>query len=258
MALRTFWLSLLFLGILQISQSQDIIVLANRAKIEAKDIVVKGKVITYQDYSDVSGKQFTIAFDKVEYIQYANGEKLLVSDLESKINNDNPLGDNLISFHVLDFAINSFTLSYERILKNGKFSLQIPISFGYGDSPADIMLPPPFDSEIETYFANRFSTGLNFNIYPTQQGTVRYFFGPSILFGTGKHFEQYDYYNEHQTPSVSTGYISFIVNNGLMVTPISHLSLALVGSIGARQFFNVEDGKTATVLKLSFNLSYRF
>ena len=235
--------------------SQDVIVLKNRAKIDAKEVAIKGNVILYQDYTGNSGYEYSVDINKVDYIQYQNGEKLQVNEIAVISKSKTNYGLNLISFHILDFAINNFTFSYERILGNGKYSLQIPVSFGYGDSGDNDLLPLPFGTDYENSFANRFSTGVSFNIYPTRQGKVRYFFGPSIQIGSGIYFPKY--YNDNPD-EIKTGFMGFMVNNGLMITPIEHLSMAVVGSLGARHFFKIENGKTISTLGISFNLTYRF
>lgn len=253
-------LSILF-GLHMASYGQDVIVLTNRAKLDAKEIVIKDKTVLYQNFDDDSGKVLSMLLSKIEYIQYTNGERLFPDDLIGRTKNSENLGFNLINFHVLDFATSNFTMSYERVLSDGKFSLQLPISFGYGDPNSDLLLPPPFDSEFELNFANRFTTGLCFNIFPTRQGRVRYFFGPSILGGSGIYSNggYYDsYYGYYIEEEINTGYIAFMVNNGLIISPLAHFSISLVGSLGARHFFDVEGGKTATSGRLSFNLSYRF
>ncbi len=253
---RSLLVSLLFFCFLGGAMAQDIIQLENRAKIEAKDIVIKGKSVFYKDFADSSGQEYSVDVRKVTSIRYANGETIDGKDLELKTNTHYVLGNNLLNFHMLDFVISNFTMSYERIFGNGKFSLQVPFSLGYGDPNDEIFLPLPWDSDWGTHFANRFSTGLNFNIFPTGQGKVRYFFGPGIQYASGVYADGYDYYQDYQ--EYDTGALSFMVNNGFMVTPIPQFSFSLVGSIGARHLFEVEDGKTVTAAKLSLNLSYRF
>ncbi|MDP2722234.1 MAG: hypothetical protein Q8O72_05725 [Bacteroidales bacterium] len=255
MVKRTVFYMLILMTSFQV-YAQDVIMLNNRAKIEAKEIVIKGKIINYQEYIDSTGIQYSVALSKVEYILFQNGEKVFASDLFSNQSKTMVPAKNLITFHLLDFAINNFTLSYERILGDGKLSLQFPISFGYGDEPAKVLFPTPFGDEFNSRFANKFSAGVKFNIYPTRQGKVRYFFGPSLIFGNGDYST--DSYYAYQPKLINTGFLAFLVNNGIMITPIEHFSLALIGSIGARHFFSVESGKTLSVAQLSFNLSYRF
>lgn len=248
------FVTFVFLALISVSYGQDVILLTNRAKIEAKEIVVKGKTIYYQDYNDNSGDVFTVSLGKIEYIQYASGEKVLPADIMDKRNSLVGLGNNLINFHILDFSTNNFTMSYERVIADGEFSLQFPVSLGYGDENSNLLLPPPFD-EVDVKFWNRFSAGVGLNIFPTRQGKARYFFGPAIYGGSGVYY--HEYYGLDNTYD-NTGFVSFVVNNGLIISPISHFSLSLVGTIGARHFFDVEGGKTAATGKISFNLSYRF
>jgi len=256
MSRRSLLASLLFICFLGSSMAQDIIQLENRAKIEAKDIVIKGKSVFYKDYGDNSGQEYSVDVRKVTSIRYANGEIIDGKDLELKTNTHYVLGNNLLNFHMLDFVVSNFTMSYERIFGDGKYSMQVPVSLGYGDPNDEIYLPLPWDSDWSNRFANRFSAGLNFNIFPTRQGKVRYFFGPGIQYASGVYGDGYDYSSVYQ--EYNTGALSFMVNNGFMVTPIPQFSFSLVGSIGARHLFEVEDGKTITTAKLSLNLSYRF
>ncbi len=159
---------------------------------------------------------------------------------------------NLINYHLFDLIVNNFKLSYERITSNGKLGIQIPIAIGYGD-PDNVS---GFDDVYNTFY-----TGVTLNFYPTGQGKVRYFMGPGIQVGTG--FFSDGYYDGYSNvyEKTETFIFRFMVNNGIMFTPIEALSISLVGSLGIRYtdetYYN-DDQNIKTVGAFAANLSYRF
>ena len=238
-------------------EAQDIITLKNNSTIEAKNIIVSNKEVKYQNYFDNSGEILLIQRENIVSILYENGSKLKMYEAKKTFNNSNS-GNNLITFHFLDFAINSFTFSYERIIAKGRYGIQIPFSFGYSEKTANIPLPPPFDSDYNVNPANQFYTGVTFNIYPTGQGKVKYFLGPSLRFGNGLFHEEYNSYGQHNPPPIKTGYIKFLINNGIVATFASSLSVAVIGSIGIQHMYKPGLNPTSTTGALSLNLSFRF
>jgi len=247
----------LFICITTKLAAQDIITLKNNYTIDAKNIIVTPKEVKYQDFYNNSGEILILQKNIVASILYANGSTISLHDIE-KAKTQAGIGKNLITFHFLDFVINNFTISYERILANGKYGIQIPFSFGYSDKTTTIPLPLPTSSVYTNYLVNRFYTGIKFNIYPTGQGKVKYFLGPEIRFGNGLlHQDTYNY--DQQNPyTTSTGYIKFFINNGIIFTFASSLSISAVGSIGIQHMFNIDTNPTQTTGALAINLSYRF
>jgi len=161
-------------------------------------------------------------------------------------------------FHFLDFVINNFTVSYERILSDGKYGIQIPFSFGYSENTTAIPLPPPFDSDYTNYLVNKFYSGIKFNIYPTGQGKIKYFLGPEIQFGNGIFHQDNSNYWQNNPYTTTTGYMKFLVNNGVVFTFAKTLSVSVIGSIGIQHMFKINTNATQTTGALSINLSYRF
>jgi hypothetical protein len=237
--------------------AQDIITLKNNYTIDAKNIVVTPKEVKYQDYYDNSGEMLILQKNKVASISYINGSTISLYEIK-KTKTQVDIGRNLITFHFLDFAINNFTFSYERIISEGKYSIQIPFSFGYSDETTSIPLPPPFYSDYTNDLVNKFYTGITFNIYPTRQGKFKYFLGPSVQFGSGVFHENTNQYGQYNPPPIKTGYFKFLINNGIVATFAKSFSISLVGSIGIQHMYKINTNSTQTTGALSLNLSYRF
>ena len=249
---------LVFAALLSVQiEAQDIITLKNNYTIDAKNIVVSNKEVKYQNFFDNSGEVMVILKENIISILYENGSKLKMVEAKKTLNQTD-YGNNLLTFHFLDFAINNLTISYERIIANGRYGIQIPFSFGYSEKTASIPLPPPFDSDYTVNPANQFYTGITFNIYPTGQGKFKYFLGPSLRFGNGYFHEEYNSYGQHNPPPIKTGYIKFLINNGIVATFASSLSVSVIGSIGIQHMYKSGLNPTRTTGALSLNLSFRF
>jgi len=237
--------------------SQDIITLKNNYTIDAKNIVVTPDEINYENFYDDSGKILVLQKSKVVSILYQNGSKVKMYQPSITVT-QSTMGENLITFHFLDFAISNFTVSYERIIEDGKYGIQIPFSFGYSNKPTTIPVPLPWDSEYTNSLVNQFYTGITFNIYPSGQGKVKYFLGPALRFGSGKYYENWSSYNSSPNSSINTGYVKFLVNNGIVFTFANSLSITAIGSIGIQHMYKVDNSPTQTTGALSVNMSYRF
>jgi len=252
--------SILLVTIITVSSNlfaQDIITLKNNYTIEAKNIVVTPDEVKYQNYYAKNGEVLVLQKSEVVSILYKNGSKVKIYEPKIVITQSS-MGENLITFHFLDFVISNFTVSYERIIANGKYGIQIPFSFGYSNEPRTVYFPPPFDDGYTNKLANQFYTGITFNIYPTGQGKVKYFLGPSLRFGNGNYYENWDNYSQNSNHSINTGYLKFLVNNGIVFTFANSLSVSIIGSIGIQHMYKVNHNQTQTTGALSVNMSYRF
>jgi hypothetical protein len=253
-------LLILLVSIFLISSSllaQDIITLKNNYTIEAKNILVTPDELKYQNFYSENGEVLVLQKSKVVSILYQNGSKVKIYEPTIKVT-QNSIGENLISFHFLDFVISNFTISYERIIANGKYGIQIPFSFGYSDKPTTIHVPLPWDSEYTNSLVNQFYSGITFNIYPSGQGKIKYFLGPTLRFGIGDYYENWNDYNYDSNYITNTGYIKFLVNNGIVFTFANSLSITAIGSIGIQHMYKVNTNHTQTTGALSLNMSYRF
>lgn len=223
------------------------------ARVAATNVKVLANETTYALFGDDSGTSYSLANKQISMIAFQNGN-VRFFEREKKVINRNNYKKNIINYHLFDLVVNNFKLSYERIVSNGKIGIQIPIAIGYGN-----------DGNISGFddVHNEFYTGISINFYPTGQGVVRYFMGPGIQVGTG-YFDDYYYdnnTNQDQYNNIDTFIFRFLINNGIIFTPIDALSISLVGSLGIRYTDKTEyddDNNVKTVGAFSANLSYRF
>lgn len=234
-------------------KAQDYIYLENKdGRIAATSIEVLSNETRYFKYGDESGQVYSINNNQISMIAYENGQ-LKFFEKPSKIASSYNYKKNIIHYHLFDLVVNNFKLSYERIISQGKIGIQIPVAFGYGDEFSG------FDNLV-----NNFYSGLSLNFYPTGQGKIRYFMGPGIQVGSGSY--DYEYYPlGYGYPPVhqkqNTFLFRFLVNNGVIFSPIKELSLSAVGSLGIRYVEDTnyyDEDHVKTVGAFSFNLSYRF
>ncbi len=235
--------------------SQDIIVLTDNTTVVAKNIVVRVNDVEYQNFNDSS--KVIIPRNSVQLISYNDGSQIELNSIQKSFNRLD-LGNNLVSFHFLDFVISNFTLSYERIISDGKYGIQIPVSIGYKDKPSTIYFPLPMEPDYTNKLVSKFYTGINFNIYPTGQARFKYYLGPGLRFGNGLFFENANNYSSNSQQSIKTGYFKFLLNNGVVYTPVNSLSISIIGSIGIQYMFDKQINKAQTSGALSINLSLRF
>ncbi len=243
---------ILLMGILPGLTAQDFIYLRDGGRISAKvQRIEHGKNIIYKEYGKPGSQLFSIKPSRVLMIAYENGtvrffkkEKAIIQRYRFK--------KNFFTYHLGDLIINNFTVSYERLVKNGTIGLQIPLSFGYGNW-----------QELGN-FKNNFYSGVTVNFYPLGQGTWRYLLGPSLRFGSGN-YEYYYYDTETDIYVDGTArnkfYGKLLINNGVMFTPIESLSITTVVSLGIRYFpeeKNHSGESFHTTAAFSFNISYRF
>ena len=82
--------------------------------------------------------------------------------------------------------------------------------------------------------------------------------GPSIRFGNGHFHEDFNSYGHHNPPPIKTGYLKFLINNGIVATFASTFSVSVIGSIGIQHMYKIATSPTQTTGALSLNLSLRF
>lgn len=247
-------LTLVLLTGLSTIYAQDYIYMrSGKKRVPATNIEVQASHTTYSLYGDESGKVSAIDNSDISMILFQDG-KTQFFERESRAISRINFKKNFINYHLLDLVVNNFKISYERLFSNGKIGVQIPFAVGYGDYENI----SGFDDVHNTFY-----TGVTLNFYPTGQGKVRYVMGPSIQVGTG-YFDDgyYDYQNDiYISDNIDTFILRFLINNGVMFTPIDALSITIVGSLGIRYTDekNIwEDQNIKTVGAASVNLSYRF
>jgi hypothetical protein len=233
--------------------SQDIIYKSDGSREEAIIKEVNDKDVTYKRFDNPEGPDYVIRKKDVIMVTYQNGNYELMN--ASRPDNDN-LAPNLFSYNLFDLVWNRFTVSYERILKNGKTGIKVPVSFGYN-----------YNDEYTNFdFRTIFGSGIGVNFYPTGQGKWKYFMGPELNMGYGKEQQYYYYYDEwgnyvgEELQNLESFYGKFLINNGVIFTPVANFSVSAFVSLGVRYVdkSNFDNEGIKTDGAFAFNLSYRF
>lgn len=129
------------------------------------------------------------------------------------------------SIMLSDVLVRRISLEYERILADGKMSLNIPFSATV--SPFEDL----WSSEVHWW------AGMGIKFYPTGQGTVRYFLGPEfrlISVTESEYYWSYDSYGNGTDYNVDTDYVNtaFLVNNGIIYSPTDDFFVSLSMGVG--------------------------
>lgn len=186
--------------------AQDTIVLKSGDEIQAKVIEVNEVEVSYKKFNYQDGPTFVVSREKVFMIKYADGtheviNKEIEDDSEDEYEYQEPeYGQNILSINPFSFFGGNFSASYERVSSGGLLGIRIPIAV------------PVFYS-----VGNQLGLNVDFKFYPTHQGKVRYYLGPSLA-----GFSSYEGY--------FVGGIMF--DHGVSFQPFPAFNITLDGAIG--------------------------
>lgn len=154
-------------------------------------------------------------------------------------------GKSIISINTVHLFYGYISVNFEYISENGIFGFKLPISISFQDSDETLFniyeFPGVLFGQGGTYIdlingvdidgsngfgMGNFYTGLDFKIYPTGQGHVNAFIGPSL--GLTQHnYSNYYYYGYN--PEVA---FTLASNAGVSFNPSRFFNITLDGSIG--------------------------
>ncbi len=245
--------------------AQDKIYRRSGDVVTAKIVEVSEEFVVYKSFTNPEGPNYRIRKDAIDKVVYQNGtvENFGGTAYTPKPSNSamyiDPasLGKNIINFDFLSILFNEVGFSYERVINNGFIGVKVPLIMGVGAVT---------DNQVRE-FANKYQSGLDLNLYPTGQGSVKYFIGPALRFGqvTNNNFNSYydpltntyTSYNQNETFNL----LAFQVNNGVMFQPTTHFNVSLVLGIGLRKL-TPTSGNGSTEAEnygtFSANIAYRF
>ena len=131
---------------------------------------------------------------------------------------------NLLSLNAIALMSSNAQISFEHIFSEGYIGLKVPFRFqfieGYGH---------------QLFTQHKYQMGLDINIYPTGQGWLKYFGGPSFRFG-----------QLASTVIVSNelwlkepNHCTVFLNNGFIYySPTSNFTMSTMLGVGSRSFYN--------------------
>lgn len=149
------------------------------------------------------------------------------------------LKKNIISVNYLNLVNGNLHLQYERILNNPVFGVKASVNIGVADFDLDVLA-----------YRRKFTTGADFNIYPTGQGKVRYFIGPAFRVGA----LQEDFQNSFASLTIDYSYYSFLLSNGFHIHVKESFYMNFQAALGIG-FFNARNKDQLQALQLDDNFA---
>ncbi|MEA3496247.1 MAG: hypothetical protein U9R42_09455 [Bacteroidota bacterium] len=264
MKLRNSLLTISLVFILSNLFSQHLIILNNDETIKASEVEVLADKIKYKKQINPDGPFYVIDKDRVAIIDYENANaeiisplgaeknKKMITNVEAPLNKD--FKRNIFAYHLFDVIFNDFTLSYERLSKNGMLGYQIPLGFGFRKQT--------YYNSNNNNSDNTIYTGISLKYYPAGQGVFKYYVGPELRIGylIDNHYESqwddteqkyYDVYIEKQSP-----YTKLFIRNGVVFLPVDNLSIGMNFGLGMK-YYTIFDRVVKTA-HFAVNLGYRF
>lgn len=157
------------------------------------------------------------------------------------------LGRNIISINYLNLLNGNLHLGYERISKDGVIGLRYSFNYNIDDVESDILA-----------YLRLWSTGFDLNIYPTGQGKIKYYLGPSFRVGVARGVN-YNYFSGRSSIE-DFNYFSFFFSNGFYAQPTKSFYIGMQGGLGMASFRSRTKSNNFADLDgiFAFNMGLRF
>ncbi len=226
-----------------------------------KDSVIVEEVnpteVVYKKFSRPDGPLYRLPKSQILLIEYKDGA-IDVFDGAQNLSDEEKraaekkvfaekLGRNIISINYLNLLNGNIQFGYERIMGDGMVGLKYSFNYNIEDVETDIL-----------NYLRLWSTGFDLNLYPTGQGKIKYFLGPSFRIGAARGYN-YDYLTNRSTLQ-DYNYFSIFFSNGFYAQPTKSLYLGVLGGIGMARF---KSKTTSTHFAdidgiFAFNMGWRF
>jgi hypothetical protein len=231
-----------------IANAQDKIYESNGNIIDAKIVKIIPPNIYYNKWGIITDSTLSINRKKVLAIRYENGtvdvmDNSIVKDTTSPIvpaqqySYAKEYGHQLFSVNALSPVLDRVAIAYEIYNETGYCSFKIPITYNY-------KYKSPY-------------VGLEIKFFPTQQGLVRMFVGPSVIIGEWPVIKTYSYYG--QSAVISENFFAGLIKTGVAIQAVGGFNLTIDGGLGFVRFQN-SSIKTSQdfILDVGLHLGYRF
>lgn len=163
------------------------------------------------------------------------------------------LGRNIFSLNILNLPNGNAHLGYERLTEDGLIGVKLSVNYSLGEIT---------QAELLKYRRN-FISGFDLNFYPTGQGRMKYFAGPSFRAGTvTEETKTYDEFAEFKGYEYNKlNYLGVFFNNGFVIQTTPKLYMGVQGAIGIGLFQtsnNVSSRFAEIDGFVALNMGYRF
>lgn len=242
------------------ANAQDVIYKKDGTKVKAIIEEITPVEISYKKYERPDGPIYKILKISVLLIEFEDGTIEVFNQVSETGANDEvdyevannlyaeKLKRNILSINYLHIINGNVHLGYERITKSGIAGLKLSVNYNIDDVDSDILA-----------YNRDFTTGIDINLYPTGQGKIKYFLGPSFRVGVVS--TDYDYVNNRYIQrQTEFNYFGIFFNNGFNLQATPKLALGFQGALGIGRFSRRDGRYTNTELDgiIAFNMGYRF
>jgi hypothetical protein len=238
--------------LVNVSYAQELLYFANGNLLKITNYEQSADSVSFKIHNSTEDNTYYINKDDLVKMITESGEIIEFSGKYSK-SSSKDFTSNIISFNTLAVPAGRFTMTYQFLNKTGTLGYEIPISIGLLSDGYTDPLPEIFDIE----FYSVFYTGFTLNWYPLGQNKISYVLGPSFRIGVGEE-EYWDNYNHYDYQVIQAYYSKLLINNGIVLMPSQHFSMAFILSFGIMHRTDIPQGNFGTTGDFTFNLSYRF
>ncbi|MFH1321770.1 MAG: hypothetical protein ABII90_14115 [Bacteroidota bacterium] len=238
--------------------SQDIIYIPDGSEIKAKITEVSPIEIKYKKYSNPEGPDYIIDKCNVLMVIYESGEYEIFLENISHKRIDPIAGDfgkNFIAYNIFDVMFGNVSISYERILKSGMVGFRIPFIAGIGENT---------NNNNSFVMSMIFGTGIDVNFYPTGQGRIKYFMGPSFFVASYYYKYRNNYYDPYYGYYTTMAerhqgmHYAIMVKHGLLYQPTKHFNVSIIGGLGLMENETKFNDNIEPKINFEFNIGYKF
>lgn len=257
--------------------AQDVIYLKDGTKVDGKISLVGQDNITYKKADNLTGPDYEMKRGEVLMIVYENGSHEIInapSKTKGVDQRATDFGRHMVTWEFMDLLSINMSMSYEYFTKSGYLGLRVPLSMGFDQNAYTY-------GDIPEVFGTRgrvWASGFDLNYYPTGQGTLKYFIGPSLGIGSNRYESYYDdYYAEPYYAADDTSYmypmydynydyqtglatrVSLHINNGWIAQPTKNFNISGAMGLGlSTRFFKGENMGYTPSVTLRLSAGYRF
>jgi hypothetical protein len=234
--------------------SQDLLYFTDGNMLKINLINQTTDSISFTIYEASGTELYSVSKNELNKVLTKGGE-LIMFPVKKTTYTGEDYSSSIVSVNTIHIPQGRITMIYQFLNKSGNLGFEIPVSVGlFNDSYTD-PLPEIFDIELYSMFY----TGFGLNWYPLGQRKVSYVLGPSFRIGIGSsNYYYYDEYYYHDSYKQEY-YSKLLINNGLVLNPSEHFTMAFVFSLGIMHR-NSPPGeyKFGTTADFAINLGFRF
>lgn len=221
--------------------AQDVIVMKDGSKLEAKIIAVETESIRYKKHNNPEGPDYVLSKSEVSAIKYANGSEDKFSEQEDRTSANTgkrtDFGHFMIGVNSIDLIFSRVSFDMEYIFAKGHLGFHPHVGFGL----AHTTIIPELKNRM----------GLELRVYPEGQKKTSLFIGPGFVHWQARRNDFWQNVNRNPFQTYSAYYLM----QGVLVNFQEHINMAFGFGFGRRIY---TPGIGINHIKVDATLIFRF